>query len=220
MTKTGGKHVHCTGTIAGMPLMIWHAFRHGLARAADVNRYHYPGQTTAAGSGGRALSASCTAGAFGFASENLGASLKSENLCPTSQNIRLEIRVTNTRLQLRAGMTASRLNHRGHVIPALTDHLEDKGGVIGLGIVRLKAKDRQSSHNPNFHIGDNRCSDATEFPQKDYFVLLFVREIATMPPRACPRRTRAAGSGGRASANCGKQTPRQVTPTDRSPRRG
>jgi hypothetical protein len=26
---------------------------------------------------------------------------------------------------------ASRLNHRGHVIPALTDHLEDKGGVIG-----------------------------------------------------------------------------------------
>ena len=114
---------------------------HGLARAADVNRYHYPGQTTAAGSGGRALSASCTAGAFGFASENLGASLKSENLCPTSQNIRLEIRVTDTRLQLRAGMTASRPNHRGHVIPALTDHLEDKGGVIGLGIVRLKAKD-------------------------------------------------------------------------------
>ena len=32
---------------------------------------------------------------------------------------------------LRAGMMASRLNHRGHVIPALTDHLEDKGGVIG-----------------------------------------------------------------------------------------
>jgi hypothetical protein len=83
-----------------------------------------------------------------------------------------------------AGMTASRLNHRGHVIPALTDHLEDKGGVIGLGIVRLKAKDRQSSHNPNFHIGDDRCSDATGFPQKDSFVLLFVREIARMPPRA------------------------------------
>jgi len=32
---------------------------------------------------------------------------------------------------LRAGMMASRLNHRGHVIPALTDHLGDKGGVIG-----------------------------------------------------------------------------------------
>ena len=28
-------------------------------------------------------------------------------------------------------MMASRVNHRGHVIPALTDHLEDKGGVIG-----------------------------------------------------------------------------------------
>jgi hypothetical protein len=33
--------------------------------------------------------------------------------------------------KLRAGMTASRLYHRGRVIPALTDHLEDKGGVIG-----------------------------------------------------------------------------------------
>jgi hypothetical protein len=32
---------------------------------------------------------------------------------------------------LRAGMMASRLNHRERVIPALTDHLEDKGGVIG-----------------------------------------------------------------------------------------
>ena len=29
-------------------------------------------------------------------------------------------------------MIASRLNHRGHVIPALTDHLEDKGGVISI----------------------------------------------------------------------------------------
>ena len=28
-------------------------------------------------------------------------------------------------------MMASRLNHRKHVIPALTDHLEDKGGVVG-----------------------------------------------------------------------------------------
>jgi hypothetical protein len=35
------------------------------------------------------------------------------------------------RLLLRAGMTASRLYHRRHVIPAQTDHLEDKGGVIG-----------------------------------------------------------------------------------------
>ena len=32
---------------------------------------------------------------------------------------------------LRAGMMASRLYHRRHVIPALTDHLEDKGGVTG-----------------------------------------------------------------------------------------
>jgi hypothetical protein len=31
-------------------------------------------------------------------------------------------------------MMASRLNHRERVIPALTDHLEDKGGVIGLEI--------------------------------------------------------------------------------------
>ena len=30
--------------------------------------------------------------------------------------------------RLRAEMTASRLNHRGHVIPALTDHSEDKAG--------------------------------------------------------------------------------------------
>jgi hypothetical protein len=35
--------------------------------------------------------------------------------------------------KLRAGMMASRLNHRERVIPALTDHLEDKGGVIGPG---------------------------------------------------------------------------------------
>ena len=33
--------------------------------------------------------------------------------------------------RLRAGMMASRLYHRERVIPALTDHLEDKGGVIG-----------------------------------------------------------------------------------------
>jgi hypothetical protein len=33
-------------------------------------------------------------------------------------------------------MMASRLNHREHVIPAQTDHLEDKGGVIGLRIQR------------------------------------------------------------------------------------
>jgi hypothetical protein len=32
----------------------------------------------------------------------------------------------------RAGMMASRLYHRERVIPALTDHLEDKGGVIGI----------------------------------------------------------------------------------------
>jgi hypothetical protein len=33
-------------------------------------------------------------------------------------------------------MMASRLNHRERVIPALTDHLEDKGGVIGPEIQR------------------------------------------------------------------------------------
>jgi len=32
---------------------------------------------------------------------------------------------------VRAGMMASRLNRRERVIPAQTDHLEDKGGVIG-----------------------------------------------------------------------------------------
>jgi hypothetical protein len=37
---------------------------------------------------------------------------------------------------LRAETTASRLYNREHVIPALTDHLEDKGGVIGREIQR------------------------------------------------------------------------------------
>jgi hypothetical protein len=32
-------------------------------------------------------------------------------------------------LLLRAGMMASRLYHRERVIPALTDHMEDDGGV-------------------------------------------------------------------------------------------
>ena len=31
-------------------------------------------------------------------------------------------------IALRAGMMASRLNHRERVIPALTDHLEDEAG--------------------------------------------------------------------------------------------
>ena len=35
-------------------------------------------------------------------------------------------------LLLRAGMMDFRLYHRRHVFPALTDHLEDKGGVIGI----------------------------------------------------------------------------------------
>src|SRR5262249_18977138 len=42
-------------------------------------------------------------------------------------------------------MMASRLNHREHVIPALTDHLEDDGGVIGPSIVRTRAEHRQST---------------------------------------------------------------------------
>ena len=50
-------------------------------------------------------------------------SLRRENLC--RKNCLVEI----------AGMMASRLMHRReHVIPALTDHLEDEGGVIGLQI--------------------------------------------------------------------------------------
>jgi hypothetical protein len=32
---------------------------------------------------------------------------------------------------MRAGMMASRLNHRERVIPALTDHTKRRGGVIG-----------------------------------------------------------------------------------------
>jgi len=40
--------------------------------------------------------------------------------------------IINSRATLRAGMTASRLNHRERVIPAQTDHLQDYGGVIGL----------------------------------------------------------------------------------------
>jgi hypothetical protein len=32
---------------------------------------------------------------------------------------------------MRAGMIASRLDRRGPVIPALTDHMEDEGRVIG-----------------------------------------------------------------------------------------
>jgi hypothetical protein len=37
-------------------------------------------------------------------------------------------------------MTASRLYHRERVIPALTDHLEDKGGVDRRSIVGLTFK--------------------------------------------------------------------------------
>jgi hypothetical protein len=42
-------------------------------------------------------------------------------------------------------MMASRLYHRGHVIPALTDHLEDKGGVIGLSNLLSLCGSRQSA---------------------------------------------------------------------------
>ena len=49
------------------------------------------------------------------------------------------------RLLLRAGMMASRLYHRRHVIPALTDHLEDKGGVIGLSDILFLCGSRQSA---------------------------------------------------------------------------
>ena len=41
---------------------------------------------------------------------------------------------------MRAGMIASRLYHRGHVIPALTDHMEDDGGVIGPRMVRSRPR--------------------------------------------------------------------------------
>jgi hypothetical protein len=46
---------------------------------------------------------------------------------------------------LRAEMTASRLYHRGRVIPAQTDHLEDKGGVIGLSDILFLCGSRQSA---------------------------------------------------------------------------
>ena len=48
-----------------------------------------------------------------------------------------------TASRLRAGVMASPLDHRGHIIPALTDHLEDKGGVVGPEIVCLTVKRRQ-----------------------------------------------------------------------------
>jgi hypothetical protein len=44
-------------------------------------------------------------------------------------------------------MTASRLYYREHVIPALTDHLEDKGGVIG------PASSAQRSNIVNYSYG-------------------------------------------------------------------
>jgi hypothetical protein len=47
------------------------------------------------------------------------------------------IPLLNLDSKLRAGMMASRLYHRERVIPALTDHLEDKGGVIGAEISTL-----------------------------------------------------------------------------------
>jgi hypothetical protein len=44
---------------------------------------------------------------------------------------------------LRAGMMASRLYHRERVIPALADHLEDKGGVIGAIHIAKNYDDRR-----------------------------------------------------------------------------
>ena len=46
---------------------------------------------------------------------------------------------------LRAEMTASRLYHRERVIPAQTDYLEDKGGVIGLSYMLFLCGSRQSA---------------------------------------------------------------------------
>jgi hypothetical protein len=40
---------------------------------------------------------------------------------------------------MRAGMIASRLYHRGHVIPAQTDHMEDDGRV---GLANCRAVPR------------------------------------------------------------------------------
>jgi hypothetical protein len=48
---------------------------------------------------------------------------------------------------LRAEMIASRLYLRGQVIPALTDHLEDNGGVIG------PASSAQRSNIVNYSYG-------------------------------------------------------------------
>jgi hypothetical protein len=53
-------------------------------------------------------------------------------LCSASQTAaRSCLNIKTAADMLRAGMTASRLEHRGHVIPALTDHMELLGGVIG-----------------------------------------------------------------------------------------
>jgi hypothetical protein len=62
-------------------------------------------------------------------------------------------------------MMASRLNHRERVIPALTDHLEDKGGVIGPPILaksatfsRLKLRKQTTVHIPLKNSGLVLCA--------------------------------------------------------------
>jgi len=77
---------------------------------------------------------------------------------------------------LRARMIASRLNHRERVIPAQTDHLEDKSGVIGL----------QSSHEQADPVCQASDTTAGAFGLLGGTVNL--------------RLTRAAGSGAVAAA--------------------
>jgi hypothetical protein len=67
-------------------------------------------------------------------------------------------------------MMASRLNHRGHVIPALTDHLEDKGGEIGSASSARALNTVNPLHEPNSHMANERCLVATGGPK---------------PPRQC-----------------------------------
>jgi hypothetical protein len=79
--------------------------------------------------------------------------------------------------------------------------LEDKGGVIGMAIVHLMAKPSQSSGNPNFHLGNDCCSDVTAFPHKDSLLPPSVREIATLAFRwrqsSSPSHVTLADQGGR-----------------------
>jgi hypothetical protein len=58
--------------------------------------------------------------------------------------------------RLRTGMMASRLYHRGHVIPAQTDHLQKCGGAIGESQMLCKVFCSQAK----FHIVNSRVASS------------------------------------------------------------